>query len=247
MSLKEMLLTGLFVAFTALAPAQTRLGAAAQMALQQDDAGIVQGEPCVVVEERDTAQQLPDGTTLSKHVEERKWRDSSGRFRKESAEVEAGQKPIFEIASIIDPVNNTITMLHFDRKEAIVYHLPDTGPFHLHPYEDPFDKELLARLGVQVKAEKLEGKEIAGVWAEGRRVTRTRPPGTIGNDKPVITVAERWISPDLKIVLLQSTKDPRQNEIRQVTSLDRNEPDPQVFQIPSGLAVQEVSVGSSKR
>jgi hypothetical protein len=247
MLLKSSFLTVGFAAFTTLAAAQAQIGAAARVALMQDDAGVVQGVPCVVVEKVDTWQQLADGTTISKHVEIRKWRDSAGRFRRESAELQAGQEPDFEVASIIDPVNNTLTMLHFDRKEAIVYHLPDQGPFHLHPYEDPFDKPLLAREGVQVKTEKLPGKEIAGVYAEGRRVTRVRPPGTVGNDKPVISEAERWVSPDLKIMLLQWTKDPRENDTRQVTSLDRSEPSSQLFQIPQDFSVREVSIDSSQK
>jgi hypothetical protein len=244
---KNWFLPGFVVVLVPVAIAQTQIGAAARVALMQDDAGIVQGEPCAVVEEVETARQLPDGTTISRHVEERKWRDSEGRFRRETAEVEEGQKPDFEVATIIDPVNNTLTVLHFDRKEAIVYHLPDQGPFHLHPYLDPFDQPLLARPGVQVKTEKLDGKEIAGVYAVGRRVTRTRPPGTVGNDKPLISVAERWISPDLKIMLLQWTKDPREDETRQVTSLDRGNPDPQQFLVPASFAVREVTVDSSQK
>lgn len=246
MFLKGLFLAGSFAAFATLASAHAQIGAAARIALMQDDAGIVQGAPCAVVEKVDTWQQLPDGTTISKHVEIRKWRDSEGRFRRESAELQSGQKPDFEIASIIDPVNNTLTVLHFDRKEAIRYHLPDQGKFHLHPYQDPFDKPLFAREGVQVKTEKLDGKEIAGVYAEGRRVTRVRPPGTIGNDKPVTSEAERWISPDLKIMLLQWTKDPRESDTRRVTSLDRSEPNPQLFQIPTDFSVREFSIDSTQ-
>ena len=247
MLLRSFLLSGSLAAYTTLAAAQSQIGAAARVALMQDDAGIVQGAPCVVVEKVETWQQLADGTTLSKHVEIRKWRDGEGRFRRESTELQPGQKPDFEVASIIDPVKNTLTMLHFDRNEAIVYHLPDQGPFHLHPYQDPFDKQLLAREGVQVKIEKLDGQEIAGVYAEGRRVTRVRPPGTIGNDKPVISEAERWVSPDLKIMLLQWTKDPRKSDTRQVTSVDRSEPNPQLFQIPANFAVREVSIDSTQK
>ncbi len=234
-------------ALTAAHAQHVQIGAAARIALMQDDAGIVQGQPCVVVEEVETTRQLADGTTLTRQVEVRKWRDSEGRFRRETAEVQPGQEPDFEIASIIDPVNNTLTILHFDRKQAIVYHLPDQGPFHLRPYEDPFDKQLLARPGVQVKVEKLDGKEIAGVYAVGRRVTRIRPPGTIGNDKPVVSVAERWVSPDLKIMLLQWTNDPREKVTHQVTQLDRNEPDPQLFQVPEGFSAREVTVDSTQK
>ncbi len=222
--------------------AHAQLTAAAHIALAQEDAGIVLGQPCAVVEQTQSTRQLPDGTTLTRRTEVRKWRDSQGRFRKQTSEVSDGQEPQFEAASIIDPVANTLTILHFDRKTATVFHLPDQGSNSLHPYVELDDIPLLARPGVQVKVEKLEPKTIAGVYAMGRRVTRVRPPGVIGNDKTVTSVSERWVSPDLKILLASSMDDPREQLIRQVTQLDRSEPDPSIFQIPQGFTVSEVQV-----
>jgi hypothetical protein len=222
--------------------AHAQLTAAAHIALAQEDAGIVLSQPCTVVEETQSTRQLPDGTTLTRRTEIRKWRDSQGRFRRQSAEVSDGQDPQFETASIIDPVANTLTILRFDRKTATVYHLPDHGPNSLHPYVELDDIPLFAHPGVKIKVEKLEAKTIAGVYAEGRRVTRVRPPGVIGNDKPVTSVAERWISPDLKILLASSSDDPREQLIRHVTQLDRSVPDSSVFQIPQGFTVSEVPV-----
>jgi hypothetical protein len=97
--------------------------------------------------------------------------------------------------------------------------------------------------GVQVKVEKLDGKMINGVYAVGRRVTRVRPPGTIGNDTPVVSVAERWVSPDLKILMASSSDDPREKLTREVAKLDRSEPNPALFTIPADFAVKEVTVG----
>jgi hypothetical protein len=219
-----------------------QLNAAAHIALMQDDAGIVTGEPCIVVEKIENVQQLADGTKLTRQTEEHKWRDAQGRFRRESAELEEGQPPVFHSAWIIDPGKSTLTLLNLDQKTALVFHLPDQGPDSLHPYSDPFDKPLEARPGVQVKTEKLDGRTIAGVYAVGRRVTRIRPPGTIGNDKPVVSVAERWVSPDLKILLASASVDPRENLTREVTQLERSEPDPAFFTVPADFSVKEVTV-----
>jgi hypothetical protein len=217
-------------------------GAAMRLGMMGADAGIVQGQPCVVVEKIESVRPLADGTTLTRDNEEQKWRDSQGRFRKQGTEIEPGQQPVFHTANIVDPVANTLTVLNLDRKAAMVYHLPDHGPAALHPYVELEDQQLWARPGVQVKMEKLEGKTIAGVYAVGRRVTRIRPPGTIGNDKTVISVAERWVSPDLKILLYSSSDDPREKLVRQVTQLERSEPDPSVFAIPSDFTVNDVQV-----
>jgi hypothetical protein len=99
------------------------------------------------------------------------------------------QEPVFDVATILDPVKNTVTTPHMDTKTASVGHLPSGT---LHPYVDRDDKEILTHPGVKVKVEKLDGKMIAGVYAVGRRETRTRPPGAINNDKTVVNVSERW-------------------------------------------------------
>jgi hypothetical protein len=224
-----------------------QMTAAAHVALMQDDAGVVVGEPCIVVETIKIEQPLADGTTLTRRTEEHKWRDAQGRFRRETYEVNEGRNPEFRSGFIIDPTNNTLTTFNLERKTATIFHLPDQGPDSLHPYMELDDKQLLARPGVQVKVEKLDGKTIAGVYAVGRRVTRIRPPGTIGNDKPVISVAERWVSPDLKILLAQFSDDPREKQTRQVTKLDQSEPDPSLFTIPADFSIKEVTVQASQR
>jgi hypothetical protein len=227
--------------------AVAQMGGAAVVALNGDDAGILTGQPLVAVEKTSSITPIADGNKITKNTEERKWRDSQGRFRKEVTQVPQGQEAIYHTATIIDPVNNTVTTLNLDRKIATVMHLPEQGPFKLHPYVDLDDKPLAAMPGVQVKVEKLNGKTIAGVYAVGRRVTRTRPPGTVGNDKTIVSVSERWVSPDLKILLASSMEDPRQQLTRQVTQLDRSEPDPTLFQIPSDFTVKEIPVRQAQR
>lgn len=238
-----LVISAVALAAVPFAAAQTGGGAATMRLMAMgDDAGIVQGQPCVVVEKLERVTPLADGTTLTRNWEEQKWRDSLGRFRKQETEVESGKDPVFHAVTIVDPVANTLVTLNLDRKTATVFHLPTQGPAALHPWVDPFEEPLMARPGVQVKTEKLEGKTIAGVPAVGRRVTRIRPPGTIGNDKPVVSVAERWVSPDLKIMLETTLDDPREKQVRLVTQLDRSAPDPSVFAIPADFTVKDLDI-----
>jgi hypothetical protein len=228
--------------------AQNGGGAAAvRLMMMGDDAGIVLGQPCHAVELLQTTRTLPDGTTITHRSEEMKWRDSLGRFRKESAPVEQNGDPDFRAATIVDPVNNTLIVLNMERKVATVFHLSDHGAASLHKYTDPLDDPLFARPGVQVKVEKLPGKYIDGVYAVGRRVTRVRPPGTIGNDKTVVSVSERWVSPDLKILVASTDVDPRVEISRALTQVDRGEPDPSLFAVPSGFTVRDVPVHSQNQ
>ena len=90
--------------------------------------------------------------------------------------------------------------------------------------------------------DRLGGKTIAGVYAEGVRTTITYPVGSIGNDKPVVNVREIWTAPDLKIVMLTTDDDPRNGlQSTEVTDLVRAEPDPALFLPPEGYTIRDHS------
>lgn len=98
----------------------------------------------------------------------------------------------------------------------------------------------------ETKTEKLGGKTIAGVYAEGTRLTVTYPVGFFGNDKPIIVFHERWMSSDLKLVLLSVDDDPRTGtRITEVTNLDRGEPNPSLFQVPEGYTIRDQYPGTN--
>jgi len=238
MFLKSGALAISLLAMIALPGAKAQKGDVPAVAAMGDDGSVVLGQPLEAVEKIVSVKPLADGATVTKRAEERKWRDAQGRFRKEATMVEDGGEAVYHRATILDPVNNTVTTLDLDNKVATVIHLPEQGPGKLHAYVDLFDKPVEALPGVKVNVEKLEGKEFAGVPAVGRRVTRTRPPGTIGNDRTIVSVSERWVSPDLKLLLYSSMDDPREKLTREVTQLDRGEPDPSVFMVPSDFSVR---------
>ncbi len=53
---------------------------------------------------------------------------------------------------------------------------------------------------------------IQGVSAQGKRVTRAIPAGKEGNEKEIDIVTETWYSPDLQVVVMSKTSDPRFGE-----------------------------------
>ena len=93
------------------------------------------------------------------------------------------------------------------------------------------------------KKESLGTQVLEGVIAEGVRTTSTLEMGAIGNDRPINVVSERWMSGDLKTVVMTKHNDPRAGEeIFRLTNVNRNEPDPALFQLPSGY-----TLGGEKR
>jgi hypothetical protein len=92
----------------------------------------------------------------------------------------------------------------------------------------------------EVNQEQLGTQTIEGVAAEGTRTTFTIAAGKIGNDRPIVTVNERWYSQELQTVVLSKNSDPRMGETTyRLTNIDRSEPDPSLFQVPADYTVEE--------
>jgi hypothetical protein len=96
------------------------------------------------------------------------------------------------------------------------------------------------------QSEKLGGKTIAGVYAEGTKLTITYPIGFFGNDRPIANVRETWMSPELKIVVYTTDDDPRTgSRTTEITDLIRGEPDPALFQVPEGYTIKDQYPGQN--
>jgi hypothetical protein len=92
----------------------------------------------------------------------------------------------------------------------------------------------------EVNMESLGKQTIEGVEAEGQRVTVTIQAGKIGNERPIVTVNERWYSPELQTVVLSKNSDPRIGETTyKLINIDRSEPDTSLFQVPADYTVEE--------
>ena len=92
----------------------------------------------------------------------------------------------------------------------------------------------------QMKTESLGTQTIEGVSAEGTRTTRTIPAGEIGNERPLEITSEVWTSPDLQMVVLSKRNDPRIGEtVYKLTNIQRADPDPSLFQVPSGFTTKQ--------
>ncbi|MGH9751250.1 MAG: hypothetical protein ACREA2_00560 [Blastocatellia bacterium] len=96
----------------------------------------------------------------------------------------------------------------------------------------------------EANRESLGKQTIEGVEAEGTRTTFTIPAGKIGNERPIVTVNERWYSPELQTVVLSKNSDPRMGETTyRLTNIVRSEPDPSLFQVPADYTIEENGFG----
>jgi hypothetical protein len=94
----------------------------------------------------------------------------------------------------------------------------------------------------EVTTEDLGEQILQGVRALGSRETRTIPAGTIGNERPIDMVTERWYSEEIDADVLRRHVDPRFGETEyRLINLVLGEPAPDLFVVPEGyeLAAEE--------
>lgn len=103
-----------------------------------------------------------------------------------------------------------------------------------------------AATGLDVKNEPLGKRNFDGVEGEGTRTTVTIPAGSIGNDRAIDTISERWYSKELRTTVMTTRKDPRTGESTyRLTNLRRGEPSRQLFEVPPDYKIVEGPVGGN--
>lgn len=157
-------------------------------------------------------------------------RDSAGRTRREDV---VGPEEA-RVVAIDDPVANKRYVRFPDREDGRRFTKRVPGPagerFHRRPGADGTPAVNTESLGTQL---------IAGVEADGTRDTITVPAGVHGNDAPDEIVNERWYSAELKTVVRRRHLDPRGERTWTLTDITRGEPDPSLFEVPDGAAIEE--------
>jgi len=92
--------------------------------------------------------------------------------------------------------------------------------------------------GAVVIEEDLGAQSMENVSVHGARRSTTVPAAASGTGKPVMVTDETWYSEELHLNMLVKHDDPRTGQQTvTVTRVDRNEPNPTMFQIPAGYKV----------
>ena len=178
----------------------------------------------------DNTQTLADGATVTTKTMTTIARDSKGRTHNENryylTPSDNGQGRIRDI-TIFDPTARIKTTLTPATLQAAVSTLPPP---------QPRDPARAARPGN--RPEDLGWSSIDGLIVHGFLESRTIPQGADRNDRPLTITDEYWYSEELKVYLVLKHSDPRTGEQTVgITQIDRSEPDPSLFVIPSNYKV----------
>jgi hypothetical protein len=207
----------------------------------------VTGLPYMADETNETTQILRDGNRITHTSIAKVSRDSEGRTRHEvyrnSSQGVPEDSPAF--INISDPVAgvsyNLDPRTHTARKREMRVATNSrpantTGP----NAQQPNDQARPESIRPESRSESLGSQVIEGLNAKGERITTVIPAGAEGNEQPIEIVTEVWISPELHIPLLQKSDDPRRGQtVTQVTNIRRDEPSPDLFQVPPDFTVEE--------
>lgn len=208
---------------------------------------VVTGAPFSAVAISETTQTLADGNHISRKTQTNLFRDSQGRFRKEvtlpaiGPLAATGQPKSFVFIS--DPVTNSGYILHADTKTA--EQMGRAFGRMKGQMKDVIKDKMGGREQEEIasgnlKKEDLGTQTIAGVSAQGTRITRTIPGGQIGNEKPITIVRESWYSNDLQMVVMSKRSNPWSGETTYtLTNIQRAEPNATLFTVPADYTVKQ--------
>jgi len=216
---------------------------------------VVTGAPYSAQASTQFTQTLADGTHIQRSSSALLARDSQGRTRTEQTMSSIGplaasggtprttifiHDPVASMSYVLDPNAHTVRQMQisqrggqFQQQNGIAG--AGTGP------------RARGRRGANATTEDLGTQVIQGLNATGTRTTRTIAVGAAGNDRAIQVVTETWYSPDLQVVVMSKTSDPRFGEsVYQLTNITRAEPDPASFAVPSGYTVMQGGPGRGR-
>jgi hypothetical protein len=200
---------------------------------------VVTGSPYSAQAVTQFTQTLANGDHIQRSTTASVARDSQGRTRMDRSVAAVGalsgagggheraiviHDPVAGMSYALDPASHTARSMPMPAART------RTGAEAEH--------ERPARFQAAVKTEDLGTQVIQSLTVQGKRVTRVIPAGKEGNEKEIDIVTETWYSPDLQLVVMSKTSDPRFGDsVYQLNSISRAEPDAALFAVPSDYTV----------
>ncbi len=189
-----------------------------------------------------TIQTLPDGNVIQRSTAGKVARDAAGRIYSQETISGGpfGQAGPRTIVFISDPVAGYSYVLNATTKEAMRRALRQHGDSAQRAERSATQSATTP----DVSTIDLGTQAVNGVNAQGKRTSRTIAAGAVGNTQPISSTTETWYSPDLQIVVSSKRSDPRFGQSTySLTNIQRQAPDPTLFQVPAGYTVKDAPAG----
>jgi hypothetical protein len=188
--------------------------------------------------ELESTEVLPYGSTDVKKAFAHIARDSRGRIYNErrsfAPTTYTGTTPILSF-HIYDPETRISVFLdpatHIARQTTLP--APEADP------EAKAGRDTRANNPL-IHEEDLGSQTVDNFAVHGIRKSRAIPAKANGTGKAIVVVDEYWYSEELHLNMIVKHNDPRDGQqVVTITQVDRAEPDPAMFEVPSGYKVVE--------
>jgi hypothetical protein len=203
----------------------------------------IPGVPFSAVAEQQMTQVLKDGTVFRRRAAAFIARDSRGRIPNENREplpVSSNREPTLLSVHIYDSETRLNTFLNPSTRIARQRVLPN--PPATAPPENWAQRSGTKPLSPNLQDEDLGAGSIEGIDVHGYRRTITFPESMSDTGRPLMVKEEYWYSEDLHINIVTKRNDPRFGELTIVVKqIDRSEPAGNLFEIPAGYKVVDVT------
>jgi hypothetical protein len=188
------------------------------------------------------------------------YRDSAGRTRIDTDPHDCPSAPC--LMTIVDPIAGFRYQINSNSKIAERFAIPASRPPVIDPPTDGPDMTVPGPIGVvtaraimdgavrgigvagdhyKTTSEFLGTQMIEGIAATGGRVVTTLEAGATCNDQEVAVSHERWVSPQLRVLVLRKLLDPRYgNTMWRLKDISLLEPDPALFRPPVDYTIKDL-------
>ena len=233
------------------------LAASAGNMLAEDPPAIA-GAPFSGVMNMQSATNFADGNRIVRTNTVRYFRDGQGRTRTERQALNMQGIPALAgpIVTISDPVSGTQAHLFTTQQTASVIKLPRGMPVSRTATVSACNGEdippfALMGMGMAIGAGQyteaststasLGQKVVNGLTATGCHIVRTSPVGVLGNEKPITSTTDQWVSSELGMtVQLSETSSLGGSVTMNLEQVVQAEPDATLFVVPANYKTTEI-------
>jgi hypothetical protein len=211
------------------------------MALPQGQTGPVTGRPFTATEVRHSQHDLGSGNLIDQADTSSFARDESGRMRTGNDKTVVIFDPVGGFSYTLDTQSKTYTKAPLSGNEtsysiAVAGNRVSTTSVSISG-DQPSRLAPRTRDGVE---EEIPAQMVNGTLARGSRITTTIPAGSIGNNRDLKVVTERWYSDDMQLLLKSTNSDPRFGTTTyELKDLTQGRPDPALFQVPADYRLRD--------
>ncbi len=225
---------------------------------------VVKNAPYSAEAVTETTQTLADGNQINREMTAVLYRDSEGRTRREQTLAgyipwaSSPQGQAFQVIIINDPVTGVSYNLNPATRTAIAHEMSSFRSLPIQEVGHGTPGVYVSNIGDMTSSrtitaqyqrgglgetEVLGTRSIEGVVAEGTRSTFILPAGSIGNERPIEVVSERWYSSELQTLVMSRHSDPRFGEtVYQLKNISLAEPSSDLFEVPLDYDIAEPSI-----